>query len=90
MCILLVYAFSHEVYFLYTFSVPNYYYKKYTSVVYFLYTQCSILPIQVLYTKSIVDFDKGIYERFGLKNMTVRKLLSNKLVVMEEPLIKWL
>ena len=59
MCILLVYAFSHEVYFLYTFSVPNYYYKKYTSVVYFLYTQCSILPIQMLYTKSIVDFDKG-------------------------------
>lgn len=33
---------------------------------------------------------KLIYERFGLKNMTVRKLLSNKLVVMEEPLIKWL
>ena len=60
MCILLVYAFSHEVYFLYTFSVPNYYYKKYTSVVYFLYTQCSILPIQMLYTKRIVDFDKGI------------------------------
>ena len=59
MCILLVYAFSHEVYFLYTFSIPNYYYKKYTSVVYFLYTQCSILPIQMLYTKSIVDFDKG-------------------------------
>ena len=61
MCILLVYAFSHEVYFLYTFSVPNYYYKKYTSVVYFLYTQCSILPIQMLYTKSIVDFDKGSF-----------------------------
>ena len=61
MCILLVYAFSREVYFLYTFSVPNYYYKKYTSVVYFLYTQCSILPIQMLYTKSIVDFDKGYY-----------------------------
>ena len=68
MCILLVYAFSHEVYFLYTFSIPNYYYKKYTSVVYFLYTQCSILPIQMLYTKSIVDFDKGAIVLFSLIN----------------------
>ena len=66
MCILLVYAFFHEVYFLYTFSVPNYYYKKYTSVVYFLYTQCSILPIQMLYTKSIVDFDKGDAKGCGI------------------------